>query len=171
MQHRPKLISLLSGLLLVALYSSVTGCRGPRLAAGEMSPEQKSWVEDLHRWHPGWDTPFISPLRTRQRKPRLGRIKRGPAPSPAATPRVTDRQPKKENMVDEIIFVPVEDDEDQSAPGQQYTVKKGDTLTRIANRFYGDASQWKRIWAANRDVLTSPEKLRPGQILSIPLPD
>lgn len=172
MRNTSTLGSFLSILLLLILYSSVIGCRGPRLATGEMSPEQKTWVEDLRRWHPGWNAPFISPLRSRQSKPIVGQSRQVATPSPTAIPpRAYDRQPNEETSVDEIIFVPVENEEDQAAPQQHYTVKKGDTLTRIANRFYGDASQWKRIWAANRHVLTSPDKLRPGQVLSIPLAD
>jgi nucleoid-associated protein YgaU len=49
-----------------------------------------------------------------------------------------------------------------------YTVKSGDTLSRIALNFYGKSSLWNLIYEANRDVLTSPSVLRPGQVLKIP---
>jgi hypothetical protein len=57
-----------------------------------------------------------------------------------------------------------------AAPGARryYTVKKGDRLTQIARVMYGDASQWQKIWIANRDQLPTPSALRAGQRLAIP---
>ena len=49
-----------------------------------------------------------------------------------------------------------------------YTVVKGDSLSKIAKHFYGDANEWKRIFEANRGVLKDPDKIFPGQKLEIP---
>lgn len=51
-----------------------------------------------------------------------------------------------------------------------YVVKRGDSLSSIAARraIYGKASKWRRIFEANRDILSSPDKLRPGMALKIP---
>lgn len=49
-----------------------------------------------------------------------------------------------------------------------YSVAPGDNLSKIAKRFYGDANAWKRIFEANRDQLTDPDKIKPGQMLKIP---
>lgn len=54
------------------------------------------------------------------------------------------------------------------AEGRIYTVQAGDTLSSLAVRFYGDATQWQRIYEANRDQLTSPEGLRVGMRIRIP---
>ena len=51
---------------------------------------------------------------------------------------------------------------------QQYTVQKGDSLSKIAKNLLGDANAWKRIFEANRDVLDDPDKIFPGQTLRIP---
>lgn len=51
---------------------------------------------------------------------------------------------------------------------QAYLVKKGDTLSKIAAEHYGDARLYPRIFEANRDVLTDPNKTQPGQKLRIP---
>lgn len=51
---------------------------------------------------------------------------------------------------------------------QQYTVQSGDSLSRIAKRFYGDGNAWKLIFEANRDTLKDPDKIFPGQVLTIP---
>lgn len=51
---------------------------------------------------------------------------------------------------------------------RQYTVQKGDTLSHIAQAHYGKASQWSRIFEANRDQLDDPDRIQPGQVLRIP---
>ena len=56
----------------------------------------------------------------------------------------------------------------QIAGEQQYTVQKGDSLSRIAKHLLGDANAWKQIFEANRDVLSDPDKIFPGQTLTIP---
>ena len=54
-------------------------------------------------------------------------------------------------------------------PAQQtYSVKAGDTLSKISNQFYGDAGKYMKIFEANRDTLTDPDKIKPGQVLTIP---
>ncbi|PXW96106.1 BON domain-containing protein [Sphaerotilus hippei] len=49
-----------------------------------------------------------------------------------------------------------------------YTVKKGDTLSAIAKDQYGNASQYPKIFEANRPMLGHPDKIYPGQVLRIP---
>ena len=49
-----------------------------------------------------------------------------------------------------------------------YTVAAGDSLSKIAKKLYGDASKWKRIFEANRDILKNPDLIHPGQVLKIP---
>lgn len=49
-----------------------------------------------------------------------------------------------------------------------YTVKSGDTLSKISKEFYGDPNQYMKIFNANKDKLTDPDEIRPGQVLSIP---
>ena len=49
-----------------------------------------------------------------------------------------------------------------------YTVASGDSLSKIAKHVYGDASQWRRIFEANRDVRKDPDLIYPGQTLKIP---
>jgi nucleoid-associated protein YgaU len=50
----------------------------------------------------------------------------------------------------------------------QYTVVSGDTLSGIAQQWYGDAGQWPRIFEANRDQISDPNLIFPGQVLRIP---
>lgn len=52
---------------------------------------------------------------------------------------------------------------------EKYTVKKGDTLQKIAKKFYGTSKKWTKIFNANKDVLSGPDKIYPGQVISIPV--
>ena len=52
--------------------------------------------------------------------------------------------------------------------GRTYTVKSGDTLSGIAKDQLGNASAYMKIFEANRDQLTDPDKIKPGQVLHIP---
>lgn len=49
-----------------------------------------------------------------------------------------------------------------------YTVQAGDTLSKIAKEMYGNPNSYSKIFEANRDKLESPDKIRPGQQLTIP---
>jgi len=54
------------------------------------------------------------------------------------------------------------------APSKTYTVQPGDTLSKIAKANLGNASDYVKIFEANRDQLSDPDKIKPGQILRIP---
>jgi nucleoid-associated protein YgaU len=49
-----------------------------------------------------------------------------------------------------------------------YTVKAGDSLSKIAKEYYGESSQYMKIFEANRDKLSDPNAIQPGQTLVIP---
>ena len=49
-----------------------------------------------------------------------------------------------------------------------YTVVSGDTLSKISKQMYGDANKYNAIFEANKPMLTSPDKIYPGQMLRIP---
>ena len=51
-----------------------------------------------------------------------------------------------------------------------YTVKPGDTLSKIAKQHLGDANAYMEIFNANKDQLKDPDKIQPGQVLKIPQP-
>lgn len=50
----------------------------------------------------------------------------------------------------------------------QYTVVAGDTLSAIAQQWYGNAAQWPRIFEANRDQIANANLIFPGQVLRVP---
>jgi nucleoid-associated protein YgaU len=54
------------------------------------------------------------------------------------------------------------------ATGKTYTVKAGDTLGAIAKEHLGSAGSYMKIFELNRDQLTDPDKIKPGQVLRLP---
>jgi nucleoid-associated protein YgaU len=55
-----------------------------------------------------------------------------------------------------------------STQDRTYTVKSGDTLSKIAKDMLGDANAYMDIFNANRDQLKDPDKIQPGQVLKVP---
>ena len=51
---------------------------------------------------------------------------------------------------------------------RSYTVQAGDSLSKIAKQFYGDANKYMKIFEANKDKLADPDKIKPGMDLVIP---
>ena len=49
-----------------------------------------------------------------------------------------------------------------------YAVQPGDSLSKISKQFYGDANQYMKIFEANKDKLSDPDKIKPGMELRIP---
>ena len=49
-----------------------------------------------------------------------------------------------------------------------YTIESGDSLSKIAKRFYGDAQKYPVLFEANREVIKDPDKIYPGQKIRIP---
>ena len=66
-------------------------------------------------------------------------------------------------------------EDDQTGPravatsGKTYTVRPGDTLHKIAREFLGDGNAFMKIFNANQDQLTDPDKIEPGQVLRLPV--
>ena len=52
--------------------------------------------------------------------------------------------------------------------GVFHTVERGDSLSKIAKKHYGDAMKYPLIFEANKPMLTDPDKIYPGQVLRIP---
>ena len=51
---------------------------------------------------------------------------------------------------------------------KEYTIREGDTLSKIARNEYGNANEWRKIYEANKDVIKNPDLIYPGQKIVIP---
>ena len=49
-----------------------------------------------------------------------------------------------------------------------YIIKSGDSLSKIAKKFYGRANDWQKIFEANKDKIKDPDLIYPGQQINIP---
>ncbi len=59
--------------------------------------------------------------------------------------------------------------EPAAATGDKYTVKGGDSLSKIAKAHYGDAQKWHQIYDANKALIgDNPDMIHPGQELTLP---
>jgi LysM repeat protein len=56
----------------------------------------------------------------------------------------------------------------QQAASKTYTVRPGDTLSKIAKEQLGDTNAYRELFNANRDQLSDPDVIKPGQVLKIP---
>lgn len=58
----------------------------------------------------------------------------------------------------------------QTQDVEYYIIQSGDTLSKIAQRYYGNASAYTQIFEANREVIQDADKIFPGQKIRIPNP-
>ena len=107
------------------------------------SEDEKNQIWNAIKTVPDWQTEVVADLKVRPS------TMKDPTPTRSAAPHQT------------------------SAPaaaggGTTYTVQSGDTLSAIAKKFLGNANEYMAIFNANKDQLTDPDKIKPGQVLKIP---
>jgi nucleoid-associated protein YgaU len=49
-----------------------------------------------------------------------------------------------------------------------YTIVSGDSLSKIAKRYYGDAMKWKTLFEENKEIIQNPDLIYPGQVIRVP---
>ena len=74
----------------------------------------------------------------------------------------------QKDVVADIKVVPQAAGAAVGTSGNTYTVQAGDTLSGIAKKHLGDGNAYMKIFEANRDQLTDPDKIKPGQVLKMP---
>lgn len=92
---------------------------------------------------------------------------RGSAPTNAIKNEVWDKI-KQVDAAYADLTADLSVDSSLPVPSQTYVVKSGDTLSKIAKHFYGDAGQYMKIFKANTSQLSDPDKIQVGQELVIP---
>ena len=92
---------------------------------------------------------------------------KGTAPSLEAANKVWDEikriNPKLDDIMADFPVNPA-----MASANRTYTVKSGDTLSKISQQFYGNAKEYMRIFNANKDKLKDPDHIAVGQELKIP---
>lgn len=97
---------------------------------------------------------------------------KGIAPSDDAKNKVWDQikliDPNYDNDLTADFSVDESRAQSQQQNAQSYTVQSGDTLSKIAKHFYGDSHEYMKIYYANQDQLSDPDRINVGQELKIP---
>jgi nucleoid-associated protein YgaU len=76
-----------------------------------------------------------------------------------------------EKVVADDLRAPKPKPEEPKEKAEIYEIVSGDTLGAIAKRYYGSASKYMKIFEANKDIISDPNKIYPGQKIRIPLED
>ena len=76
-----------------------------------------------------------------------------------------------EKVIADDLRAPKPKPEEPKEKTEIYEIVSGDTLGAIAKRYYGNASKYMKIFEANKDIISDPNKLYPGQKIRIPLDD
>lgn len=105
---------------------------------------------------------------TNDRKPDFSGVQSGASSVPADGAKPTGGKPDFSNVVSGADSVPAAQGGAGSLGARSYTIEKGDTLSAIAKRVYGKASYWQRIFDANRDTIDNPDRIFPGQVITLP---
>lgn len=151
----------------------IAGCVSPQLAETPLGETEQHWSEFLVDAYPEWEAP-----------------KTMPAVAEPFAPAIELEAPTAIQPQEEIEFVEISSPVEIKAPAggfdvapadlgviekvqsekfDLYVIKKGDTLWKIANKFYKNGSKWHVIYDANREVLPTPQSLKTGLELRIPL--
>lgn len=165
----------------------------PDLARRPYTETERVWLEYMKEWYPEWRAPVL-PMATRDLEPPPMRI-RNPAPVSWPPSRAGSTQLASQSGATVAdLPVPVVDyapagpppaaresfqiiPENRinspwgpaNSPGQRFhRVRKGETLMSIAGKLYGNKSAWKKIYDANRDVISNPNRVKSGTSLRIP---
>ena len=149
----------------------LSGCVSPKLAQTPLGPTEKKWAEYLSDAYPEWHPPKTMPPVSE---------------TPSALPVLQEQETVPEAPIIEVDSTAVEIKAPvggfKSAPADAkviekvqnekfdvYVTRKGDSLWKVANKFYKNGSKWRIIYDANRDVMKTPQSLKAGMELRIPV--
>lgn len=154
----------------------IAGCVSPQLAETPLGETEQRWAVMLEDAYPEWKAPKTMPPVSEPFAPAIE------LEAPAAVPMVEPQQDLEIVEISSPIEIaapaggfvgapadPIVIDKIQNEKFDLYVIKKGDTLWKIANIFYKNGSKWQLIYDANRDVLQTPQSLKAGLELRIPL--
>ena len=139
------------------------GC-APQLAQTKYGNVENQWKNYVQKSYKDWSPPPTPPPIVNTVDGTSNSFSVDIVPDPVVDNNLTT---SGINSTNETVTLP--NDIATSGTTESYTVKKGDTLWSIACKFYdNDGTKWKKLQEANKDVLPSPGKIKPGLVLTIP---
>ena len=181
-------------LLAILVSVAAVGC-SPKVARVPLTPQEDEWKTVIQSYYPAWQPqptvaqalqstmPAVPAEVMPELRPRAyattgivfedesDSFTDAPEPMPEFNPAVTTPAEPQDSTADEAKIEdskPVDNTAAAEAAFEMYTVKKGDTLGAIAQKYYGRASRWTAISEANADTLKGKTTLKVGQQLRIP---
>ena len=164
------------------LVFGMAGCR-PELSQSQLSPKEQQWADFIKANYVSWRPPQTFPDTMRPDNSytpeELAELERMKNPAPLEDTTIIENQviheefTPGETTVSETTDVTAKETPAAPAAGETvtYKVAKGDTLSKIAQKFYGNGRLYQQILDANKDSLQgNPNRLRIGQDLVIPNP-
>lgn len=132
----------------------ISGCSTPELAQTPYGPTEEKWSEFMKTNYPEWKAPRTVPPNAESD------LQAGAIILPEEIPAVDIPEAGNLEVKEEVAG--------EVKEPQTYIVEKGDTLWKIANKFYGDGKKWQIIFEANQDIIGTPDKIRAGITIKIP---
>ena len=149
-----------AALCLLLILVLLTGC-GTRIAPATPTITPSAPAEEEVP-PPPTPTPLLSP------PPEA--VRPSPQVTPSPTPRTTAQLPVQRHFPPQLLDDPAEELQaaETVSRADTYTVNKGDCLWTIAEALYGSGADWRRLWAANREIVEDPGLVWIGQVLKLP---
>jgi nucleoid-associated protein YgaU len=127
----------------------------------QAEPNEQSVVSIIARSpEPNVQAPQPAPPETPPAEPAGGNV----APAVEEPAVAKEQKSLQEGSLDSTVHEQIEKIE----PQRFYIVRKGDTLSKISQTYYGSPGKWQKIYDANKETIKNPDRLSPGQKLLIP---
>jgi len=127
--------------------------------------DKSGFIDRLYKAAPAVATGMESPIvsgKDREKPAVAEKPKLASNPSPAPQPKINPTP---------VSTKPVQSPSptaSKTTAAEEYTIKAGDTLSKLAQTFYGDAFKWEKLYAANRETIKNPDYIFIGQKITIP---
>lgn len=148
----------------VCVMLLISGCT-PKLAESPYGAREQGWEEFIKNTYPDWEPPHTVP-------PEKGGIAAPADENPVIvsdTEIIVEGTETVDPTIDPNAAQQVEAAEmNVTSEFQTYTVQKGDTLWKISRQFYGTGKEWRKIFQANQDTISNPDKIKAGIEIRIP---
>lgn len=161
----------------------LSGC-GPELAQTQLGAEEEQWQSQIQSSYSSWRAPRSAPPAVSDNRDPSLVAKSAGNEDGASSLTVEPKDGGAEQAAPDTVGIPkdAQDSAAKNAPAEQpasapapaaesetYVVQKGDTLSLLAKKFYGDGRQYMKIQKANEAVLNGkPNRIYPGMKLTIP---
>lgn len=158
------LINLLCAVFVMLYF---VGCQS-KLAESPYGAKEQGWEEFIKNTYPDWEPPQTVPPESLSTAPSESNNDETPIiisdeiiviEEPLDNPQIDTKATQEGIEAAEVNI---------GSEFQTYKVQKGDTLWKISRKFYGSGKEWRKIYEANPDILSNPDKVKAGMDIRIP---